>query len=247
MDEENQALNDTGEENIPEESPTDEPTAEEDVQAESTEEAQAEETVDEPRKGAQSRIRQLNSEKKAAEEEARSLKQQLEELTRPTGFNPQQGDNQTQDSYYNDDGTIDPTKYEASIVKKVEAQNELRFRQQEAVNRINQEADAVLKKYPQLDPDMKEDFDQDLSDSITEAVDAHVRANPYSASVSKFVDKLMKPYTRSVDKQVGQATENIAKQVSKAAHRPTSVKQPEKSPSEMSLEELERKLGIVQS
>ncbi len=247
MEEEQEALNETSDVNTQEATPAYEETTEEDVQAESTEEAQTEETVGESRKGAQSRIRQLNSEKRAVEEEVRTLKEKLEELTKPVGFNPMQTDNQIpQDSYYNDDGTIDPVQYEAQIVKKINAQNELRFRQQEAINRINSEAIESMNKYPELN-DKSEDFNKDLSDSITEAVEAHVRANPYSASVAKFVDKLMKPYTRAIDREVGQATENIAKQVSQAALRPTSTRQQEKPASEKSIAELEAELGMVHS
>ena len=57
---------------------------------------------------------------------------------------------------------------------------------------------------------------------------------------------MMKPYKRAVTKQVGQVTENIAKQVSETATRPTGVASSEKKFEELSLEEMEEKLGTVQ-
>jgi len=101
-----------------------------------------------------------------------------------------------------------------------------------------------VRTYSQLDPD-SDNFDQELSDVITEATEAYVKANPYTASVKKFVAKLMKPYKGAVEKEVGQASEQIAKQASQAALRPTSVRKPEKSAAEKSIAELEDELGLV--
>jgi len=123
---------------------------------------------------------------------------------------------------------------------------ELEVKKSEAINRINNEAAEVVRKYPELDPE-SDDFNRELSDTVTEAVEAHVKANPFSASVKGFVAKLMKPYQGAVTKEVGKANEQLAKQVSSAALKPTSVSKKEKSASEKTIEELERELGIVVS
>jgi hypothetical protein len=102
-----------------------------------------------------------------------------------------------------------------------------------------------LRKYPQLDPD-SDQFDPELSETVTEAVEAKVKSDPYNASVKGFVDKLMKPFQKAVTKEVGKMGETIAKQVSQSALRPTAVKSTEKQSKDMSLEELEAKLGVVQ-
>lgn len=244
MDENNEALNQTSEENTQVESPTNEETAGEVEQVES-EETQATETDGESRRSAQTRIRELNSQKKAAEEEARSLRDKLEELTSPVGLNEQQFRNEPQ-SFYTDTGEIDPNKFREQIIQEAEARADLKIKQSEAIGRINSEATDVLRDYPELDP-KSEHFNKDLSESITEATEAYVRSNPYSASVKKFVSKLMKPYQGAVAREVGQATENIAKQVSQAALRPTSVRKQEKAVNEKSIAELETELGIVNS
>lgn len=243
MDENNEALNETIEENNQVESPTNEQTPEE-----TTEEAsEGVETEGESRRSAQSRIRELNSQKKAAEEEARSLRDKLEELTSPVGLNEQQFNNVPQDNnIYADNGQVDPDKFRAQVLQEAEARADLKIRQSEAIGRINSEASEVLRDFPELDP-KSESFNKDLSESITEATEAYVKGNPYSASVKKFVAKLMKPYKGAVEREVGQATENIAKQVSQAALRPTSVRKQEKAAGEKSIAELEAELGMVHS
>jgi flagellar biosynthesis chaperone FliJ len=232
-----------GEVNTQEESqPTEQTTGET-----STEASETVETVEKPKKGAQSRIKELNS-------EVKSLKEKLAELTSPVGL---QTDYQPQ---FNPTEPIVADGEEISVqelnqriaqrdqrlLQQASANSELRIKQTEAVNRINSEAINVVRKYPQLDPE-NENFDQELSDSITEATEAYVKSAPYSASVSQFVDKLMKPYTRAVEKEVGKATANIAKQVTEAALRPTSIQKGEKTANELSIAELEAKLGVVNS
>lgn len=212
---------------------------------ESTEETtEVNETGDESKRSAKNRIRELDSRAKRAEERAKSLEDRLAELTgrvdQPEytpAYNPQQ-------PIVAPGEEIDAQEFEQRVVQRTRAEIDLKLKQQEAINRINSESGATIRKYPELDPD-SESFNKDLSDSIVEAAEAYVKANPYSASVSKFVDKLMKPYKRAIDKEVGQANENIAKQVSQAALRPTpSVKSGEKANSEKSIADLEKELGV---
>lgn len=260
-----QALNQEAEtENSASESPTEEQTTEEvqevTEEAESTEEVETEaesaETGDSSKKGYSNRVRELNARAKQAEAEAESLRERLAQLTgsdEPRGYyNPQQLAQQFDEPLIQPGEEIDAGELDRRIKTRenrlleiMEARNELRSRQTEAVNRINSEAQEVLKIYPELDPD-NDSFNKELSDTVTEAVEAYVKNNPYSASVREFVGKLMKPYQRAITKEVGKAQETIAKQVSQAALRPTSVQSQEKSAADMSIDELEKKLGIVQ-
>jgi hypothetical protein len=199
------------------------------------------ETEEKPKKGFQSRVKELVKERDEAKEQAQSLAQRLEELT--GSVEPIQGQYTPQ---YEPGTEVTPEQYQQDVTRTADSLVQLRLKQSEAVNRINNESRDAIRKYPELDPD-SESFNKELSDSITEAVEAHVKVNPYSASVSTIVDKLMKPYKGAVSKEVGQATENIAKQVSETALRPTSVKSGEKTAKEKSIAELEQELGIVQA
>lgn len=229
----------------------------EETLAESTEEAEVEapETDGEPKKGAQARIRELNTKAKQAEDRAKSLEEKLAELTSPERVAPSYNPalNAPQAPIVAPGEEIDVDEFERRlqvreqrILQQAEARSELRQRQSEAVNRINSEASEVIREFPELDPD-SEQFNSELSETVTEAIEAYVKVNPYTASVKQFAAKLMKPYRGAVAKEVGQATENIARQVSAAALRPSSVRKEEKSASEKSVAQLEQELGIVQA
>lgn len=192
-------------------------------------------------KGANQRIRELNQRVKASEEKAKSLAERLAEVTQPTGL----GQDKPAYKPQLEPGTeITPEQYQDDVAKTAQSRVDLAIAQNNAINRINNESSAVVVKYPQLDPE-SEHFDKELSDAVTEATEAQVRLNPYSASVIKIVDKLMKPYKGAVAKEVSQVSENIAKQASETALRPTSVRQPEKPAKEKSIAELEQELGVV--
>jgi SMC interacting uncharacterized protein involved in chromosome segregation len=241
--------NEAGEEASLENPSVSEPKAPEEVEvpepeatAEGTE--QPAETVDAPKKGAQSRIRELNSEKNQYKEKAQSLEQKLAELTgsvEPTApqaqFTPQVDAGQE----------LTPEQYRSHVMGTASAMVELKIKQSEAVNRINSEANQVVRDFPQLDPE-SDQFDAELSESVTQATESYVRANPYTASPKKYVEKLMKPFTRAVTKEVGKETANIARQVAESATRPTSVTtRGGKSDAEKSIQELEAELGVVQA
>jgi hypothetical protein len=252
------ALQEDAEEQVSESTtPVDEPTAADEVsepEAEATVEAEAEDTEsvpEAPKKGAESRIRELNSARKQAEqkaerseEKAKSLEDQLAELTgRDTSYDPQISGRQQQPTIA-PGSEVTLEQYEQDVMSKAQSIVDIQIKQNNAVNRINTEAQEVLRDYPELDPD-NETYDKELSESITEATLAYVKSNPYSASPKQFVTRLMKPYKRSVDKEVGKASENLARQVSQAAQRPTSIStKGKKDYSEMSTKELEETLGI---
>ena len=242
-----QALNDeTGDETSSPATPAeDQKTTEEDieVEAEATAETEPEEseTDDSSKKGANARIRELNTAKKIAEEKAQSLTEKLAELTGT-------GESSTPQPQYTPQvepgAEVSPEQYKQDILSTADSLVEMRLKQNDAVHRIDSEAQQLLRDYPELDP-KSDSFDKELSDSITEATTAYVKSSPYSASPKKFVSKLMKPYRRAVVKGVGKETENIARQVSQSALRPTSVSNKGKSDSELSIKELEAKYGVV--
>lgn len=221
---------------------------EQETQVESTEETEtqsegAETTEVAPKKGYQARVQELANKARAAEERAKSLEERIAELT---GSVEPQADFQPYVPQVEAGSEVSPEQYRQDVTRTADAIVTLKLKQSEAVQKINSESAEVMRIYPELDPD-SDSFNKELSESITEAVEAHVKASPYTASVKKFVEKLMKPYKGAVEKEVGKATENIAKQVSEAALKPTSIRKPEKSLSEMTKEELEAKLGIVQA
>lgn len=267
-DDTDQALNEAEIDNSSEATPATEETTEEvaesQVEADSTDEAEAEsegaETGGSSEKGFESRKSQLNTEirelvdkRNKTREEVQSLQDKIAELT---GRDSQDIPNIP---VLPDEPLIKPgeeidgaeldkrlREREQKIIQRADSISQLRNKQQEAMSRIERETDQVMKKYPELDPD-DEKFDQELSDTVAEAVQAHIKSDPYSASVLEFTERLMKPYNRAVTKRVGKATENIAKQASKAALKPTQTRKQEKDASEKSIAELEQELGIVQS
>jgi hypothetical protein len=208
------------------------------------------------RKGAESRIRELNARAKQAEIKAKSLEDQVKELTQGAQQGPQVGqpsqfDRQPPPQVLRPGEEIDYNEYERRqaerdqwLLGQMNSISELKTKQSEAITRINNESQEVMKLYPELDPD-SDSFDRELSESVSEATLSHIKSNPYSASPKEFVTKLMKPYKRSLTKQVGKASENIAKQMSQAAQRPTAVSKHEKDHQDKSIRELEEELGIV--
>lgn len=231
---------------LPEESPATEQTTEEVKEPEAevaTEEQGTKTETEESNKGANQRIRELNQRAKDAEAKAQSLAERLAEISEPIGSQEQNVPSYPQ---YNEGEEISPERYQGDVNKTAAALVDIRIKQNNAINRIQNESLDAVRKYSQLDPE-NDNFDKELSDTVTEATEAYVRNNPYSASVGKFVDRLMKPYLGSVAKEVGKQTENIAKNVSDAALRPTSIRKGEKPASEKSIAELEQELGIVQS
>jgi hypothetical protein len=235
----------TSETSSVEENPTEE-VEESEEEVESTEETETEEpeteTGDSTNKGANQRIRELNAKAKAAEEKAQSLAQRIEELTgssEPQGYQPYTPSIEP-------GSEVSPEQYRQDVARQADSIVTLRLKQQEAIARMRSESAEAVRKYPELDPD-SEAFNKDLSDTIFDATEAYVSKNPYSASVSSFVDRLMKPYQRAISTETGKASENLAKQVSQAALKPTSVRNEEKGVEDKTIAELEAEYGIVNS
>jgi hypothetical protein len=219
------------------------PETKEEVPAKDESETKEEtETVESPKKGAESRIRELNAKAKAAEAKAQSLAQRIEEMTKVQDI-PQAN----LPSFYPEPGSeITTEKYEADVTRQADALITLRLKQQEKISEIKSESQEAVRTYPELDP-KSESFNGDLSNVVTKSVEAQLRGNPYNTSVKGLVDELMKPYKRAVAKEVGKASENIAKQVSETALRPNNVKTPNKGAGEKTIEELEKELGVIQA
>lgn len=212
------------------------------VEAPKAEEPKVEDEKHIDKKGAQYRIQELNEKAKAAEAKADSLAKQIEELT--ASSQPQQSwDQLNQPLPTDDNGQVDAVEFEKRILAKASAIAELQNARAQHVARVNQEASKVMEEYSVLNPD-SEGYDKDLSQSIAEASLAFVKQNP-TASLKKFVDGLMKPYAKAISKQAGEMQEIITKQAAETARRPGSAPKSEKRFEELSLKEMEEKLGIV--
>jgi hypothetical protein len=192
------------------------------------------------RKGAEARIRELNAKAKAEKERADSLAQKLENFTREV---VPQGPQAPYQSQVEPGTEVTPEQYKSDVMRTADALVQLRLNQQKVVDNINSEANKAIKEYPELDPD-SDQFNKELNDTVTEATLALVRSNP-TASVKKFVDRLMKPYKKSLTKEVAEETETITKQVAAQSLRPTPMVKSNKNDREKTIEELERELGVV--
>lgn len=212
----------------------------EEVEAESTEDAEAEAAPESKgRKTAESRIKELNAKKKAAEEKAAEAEEKAESLADQVKKATTRPGQQTPDFQPPAESEI---TYE-ELMKRQDALVQIRLAQQENIHRVQNEANEVIKNHPELDPD-SEVFDKELSESISQATMAKIQAEP-TADLKGFVNSLMKPYKRSLEKQVEGQKETITKQVSEQAMRPSTVQEKEKPFSELSIEEMEKKLGTV--
>ena len=223
----------------PEEVESTEPTKPAEEPAETVE---SEAPKEPSKKGLSNRVRQLNSRAKDAEAKVESLTERLGKLTgsvEPQGQKPYAPQVQP-------GSEVTPDQYKQDVMRTADSLVDLRMKQQTALTKIDSEAHQVMRDYPELNPD-KEAFDKELSDTVNDATEAYVKAKPYTTSVKKFVDRLMKPYNRSIDNKVGQAKETLAKQVSETALRPTQVKAKDKTADQKSIKELEAELGFVQT
>jgi hypothetical protein len=132
---------------------------------------------------------------------------------------------------------------EQELMKRSAQISSLQAQQIATIDRINREAKESLSKHPELDPN-SDDFDQELSDTLTEAAEAYVRSNPQK-SLSDFVDKQMKLHNRAVRREEKAEEKEIAKQSSQSAHRPSTAKAEDKKFEDLSIEEMESRLGYA--
>jgi len=206
------------------------------------------ETPEESKKGYSARVQELANAKKAAEEKANSLEQKLAELTSQVGQGGQPPYSPPKQDVVKPGEELTADELNTRLSEREQRifqMQELRLQQERALNRINQEASDVVRKYKQLDPE-SDQFDPELSSWVTDTVTEVVKANP-NTSVKKIVSGLMKPYQRQITKEVATQTENIAKQVSESAIRPSNAKPAEKKFEDKTIAEMEAELGFVNS
>lgn len=239
MNEDNQALNPAAEETAQTESPTVEQTAD-------SEEVSVSEPVL-PKKGAQSRIRELNSEN-------HSLKERIAQLTTQAPDVPQLPyQSQTVNKpLVGADESIDGAELERRMVEREQRvlqqanqMADLRVRQATAIERINRETAEVVTQFKELDPE-SDSFDPELNDAIYESVEAKIKSDP-TASVKDFVKKQMKLYKREALREEAQTKAVIAKQAAQGAIRPSQQKPADTQKfSDLSIEEMRGKLGYAE-
>lgn len=250
MNENNEAVNDNVEATNTTESPAVEQKQVEDVSLSVEGSTEQETSVEQPTtkvSGAQKRIHELVDERNAAVSEAETLRSKIAELTN-NWQQPVMPDFQAQNQNipptsenYGEERTLT----EAELMSKVQAMTQITLERERTVARINSEANEALKAYPQLDPSNKDTYDPDLNGVITNAVLLSLKDNP-NQSVTKLVDAFMKPYKGSVEKAVEDKKAEIANAVVSATLRPSPVPAPAaKQAKDMTLEELEAKLGKV--
>jgi len=248
------ALN-TPQEEVVEQSPTQGQTPQTDS-APQQEETQQEQGKEEGR-NAQNRIREVVKEKNELKGTVESLTQQIEKLT-GAPFNP--------DSYVppstvkpNEQGEIDPAQYAQDTARRSATAAFLVAQQQRAVDTIRKETVDIEREYPQLNPD-SDQFDRDLSNAVSSAVEAQVKVftgqydqqgqpvfaiNP-NVSPKKIAALLMKPYQKSLKQASAEVETTTRKQVAETALRPTQqAPHGQKKAEDMTIRELEKKLGVV--
>lgn len=195
------------------------------------------------KKSAQSRIQQLNAELKKERERNRSLEETVHSVHKENEENPFSPENNPlpEISEPNQNGEITREQYVQDVQKNAQRAVQMVLLKQNQA----QEARKAMEMYPQLDPN-SDQFDQDISDAITETVDAQSRLNP-RISVLATVNKLMKPYKKAAENAVSGHQRDIAHQVATAGIRPTqnAIPPKTKTPDEMTEAELEAKLGKV--
>ena len=239
MDEPNEALNPSAEtETAGTESPTETQTAEE---------VSPQEPVVK-KKGAQSRIKQLSG-------EVHSLKDKIAELTNldfgSTAQQVQYTQPQENKPLVGPGEEIDGDELERRMQSReqrmMQQANQLvdfKTRQATVINRINQETIEVVNKYKELDSE-SDSFDEELSDAIYESVEAKVKSDP-TASVKKFVTKQMKLYRREATREKEGESAEISRHSAQSAIKPSQNKPADTKFADLSIKEMQSKLGYAQ-
>lgn len=240
MDDQEQALNPVAEETAQTESPAEEQTAEvqTDVSAE---------TPVVPKKGAQSRIRELSGEVHSLRDRIAELTQQSTTASPQMPFTPQE-----YRPLVGADESIDGQELERRmqereqrILQQASQIADFKARQAAVLANINQQADELVRKYKELDPDpTNELFDKELSDDVYEIVEAKLKAEP-TADVRKIVAKQIELHRRAQAREEAKTDAVIAKQAAQSAIRPTQNKTVDTPFERLSIEEMRSKLGYA--
>jgi hypothetical protein len=201
----------------------------------------------ERKKSAQGRIKQLNSELKEERKKASQLEEKINSILKENEDNPfspvnmpMPSPNRARLSQPNENGEITYEDYQRDVQENARTAVQAVLSQQ----RMREEVYDIVRNTPELDPN-SDQFDPDLSEAITDAVEAKHRLSS-NFSVKETVSKLLKPYRRAAEKAVDGESRNLATQVATAAVRPgPSPALEEKRFEDLSVEEMEAKLGKV--
>ena len=251
MDDQDKALNQEGEiDTTQSTTPVEEETTEvqeEEASPETTEESTKKET----KKGYSQRVRELNQRAKEAETKAQSLEEKLAEMTASLkpgdnipNFDPLTPLVKPGEELTAEELNSRQVEREKELMKRQSQISYLQSQQVTTLDRINREAKESVKKYSELDPN-SENFDRELSETLTEAAEAYVRANPQK-SLETFVDKQMKFYKRAASREAKVESEEIAKQADQSAVRPSAAKSEDKKFEYKTIEEMEATLGFTE-
>lgn len=236
------------------ETPAESPTVETETPevAENTETESPAESQEQPqeeiikKKSAEGRIRQLNADLKAERERRKSLEESVRTVHKEHEENPFSPENNPLPGIGfarpNENGEITQEQYNLDVQRTAKTAVEAVLIKQQQ----KQEAAKAMELYPQLNPENADVFDPDLSDAITEAVEAKTRLNP-RASILETVEKLMRPYKKVAENAISSHQQELAGQVARAGIRPTQNTAPVKTKSveEMTEAEIEAQYGKV--
>lgn len=216
-----------------------------------TETAEAAETVEnqdegegEAKNSSKNRIHELAGEKNLAQAETRVKDAQLRSLQEQLAGDDGDDAAMPQLPQLQPGEEISPEQYQQHVVQTANALVDLKLKQRDNAVRIKGELGDAMTEYAELNPKAKDGFDPELSNAITGAVGAYIKANP-TGNVKKYIDGLMKPYQKAIARGVTKQQETVAKQVSETALRPTQHKPVEKKFQSLSIDEMEAKLGKV--
>jgi hypothetical protein len=209
-----------------------------------TEDAEPEQVA---KKSAQGRIQQLNSKLKEEQRKRSALEERVNSIVRENEENPFSPVNMPMNdpssgrlAQPNANGEITYEDYQRDVQQNAKATVKAVLAQQQ----LKQEALEVVRLYPQLDPN-SDQYDEDLSDAITEAVEAKHRFSS-NLSIKSTVDKLMKPYRKAAESAVDSERRNVVRDIASGGIRPSSNPTPvSKEPANETLEQMEARLGKV--
>lgn len=202
------------------------------------------------KKGYTARVSEAVNRAKLAEQKAASLEAKLAELTGQSGRQVDLPPIQPLGPLVNpgEEITIEElnarqAKRDQELLSRAAQMASLEAQRVSTVDRVNREAREATMKYDILNPN-SDSFDPEISEAVVEAANAYVQANP-NRSLLEFVDKQMKFHKRSITKQAKAEQAEITRQSGQSAIRPTTSKPADRKFEDLTLEEMEAKLGYA--
>lgn len=205
-------------------------------------EAQAEETNESS---------QDTSERKPtrAERRIRQLRQELEQ-ERQSNQQPSQFQ-QPQYPQVDPGAELTPEQYQQHVVQAADTIASARVREQmeqyQAQSNLDKDIDTLPQLYPELDEE-SDSFDPVIYDRVVERFKREAyqngRLNP-QARLADVAKDYVEVARAAAERSNASIKKNIEKTVDESAVKPNATSRPEKSPSDMSIDEMEKKFGIV--